>query len=90
MKPNCATCDCTSYCGDDPDLRKQTVTGCEQYLDRTEPKRILIAGLQRQAAQMQANANYLEQLYPELELHLELRGALMITQNWIKKLQEAA
>lgn len=39
---------------------------------------------------MQANANYLEKLYPELELHLELRGAMMITQNWIKKLQEAA
>lgn len=87
MKPSC---DCTSLCGDDPDLIAGTVQPCENYLDRTEPKRLLISGLQRQAAQMQANANYLEQLYPELEHHLELRGAMLITQNWIKKLQEAA
>ncbi len=83
-------CDCTSLCGDDPDLRAGTVQPYESYRDRTEPKRLLISGLQRQAALMQTNANYLEQLHPELEHHLELRGAMMITQNWIKKLQEAA
>lgn len=87
MKP---PCDCTSVCGDDPDLRNKTVHPCEDYLDRTEPKRLLISGLQRQAALMQANANYLEQLYPHLGHHRELRGAAQITRDWIKKLQEAA
>lgn len=52
------------------------------------PKTLLISGLQKQAALMMANANYLEELHPELEHHLELRGAALITRNWIKKLQE--
>lgn len=81
-------CDCTSLCGDDPDLRKGTVKPCDTYLERTEPKRLLIGGLKRQAALMRANANYLEQLYPALEHHLELRGAALITQNWIDKIQK--
>lgn len=83
MKPRC---DCTAICGDDPDLTKGLVAACNER----DPKTLLINGLQRQAALMQANANYLEQLYPELEHHTELRGAMMITQKWIKQIQEAA
>lgn len=82
-------CDCTSWCGDDPDLLKKTVQGCESYLDRTEPKRILIAGLQRQAALMQSNANYLEQLHPDIGQHAKLRRAAKSIIKLAKQLQEA-
>ncbi|HSX49896.1 MAG TPA: hypothetical protein VLF09_03000 [Cellvibrio sp.] len=87
MKP---PCDCTSYCGDDPDPRKNLCHGCENYLDRTEPARILISGLQEQASQMIANANYLEQLHPQLNYHQQLRGAAQITRDWVTKLKEAS
>ncbi len=81
-------CDCSTLCGDDPDLQKGKVQPCDDYLERTEPKRLLISGLKKQAALMRANASYLEQLYPALEHHHELRGAALITQNWIDKIQK--
>lgn len=85
MKP---PCDCTSWCGDDRDLLTDKVQGCESYLDRTDPKRLLIAGLQRQAALMNSNANYLEQQHPQLGYHQQLRSAAQITRKWVAKLQE--
>lgn len=77
-------CDCTSVCGDDQDIWKGLAEPCAYR----QPKNVLLGRLGTQANGMRDNADLLEKLYPELNLHQQLRGAQLITENWIKLIQE--
>jgi hypothetical protein len=53
-------------------------------------KEKLINGLHRQIEIMESNAAYLHKLYPDLQHHIELMGAVKITIDWLDNIERAA